>query len=77
MILTVIKHEVHITAPNWPQFEQKGISPEVTRALANLHAELVLATLEEPEERAYVYSIFGKGVLELTDAVDEMLKQAK
>jgi hypothetical protein len=75
--LAVIKRRVRVTAPNWPQFEQKGISPEVTRALANLHAELVMATLEETDERAYVYSIFGKGVLELTDAVDEMLKNAK
>ena len=75
--MTVIKHEVHITAPNWPQFEQKGMSPEVTRALANLHAELVRATLEETEERSCIYSIFGKGVLERTDAVDEMLKNAK
>lgn len=75
--MAVIKGRVRVTAPNWPQFEQKGISPEVTRALANLHAELVLATLEETDERAYVYSIFGKGVLELTDAVEEMLKQAK
>jgi hypothetical protein len=75
--LAVIKRRVRVTAPNWPQFGQKGISPEVTRALANLHAELVRATLEETEERSCIYSIFGKGVLELTDAVDEMLKNAK
>ena len=75
--MRIIKGRVRVTAPNWPQFEQKGMSPEVTRALANLHAALILATLEETDERAYVYSIFGKGVLELTDAVDEMLKNAK
>jgi hypothetical protein len=75
--LAVIKGRVRVTAPNWPQFEQKGISPEVTRALANLHAELVLATLEETDERAYVYSRFGKSLLELTDALEDMLKNAK
>jgi hypothetical protein len=77
MTLTVIKHEVHITAPNWPQFGQKGVSPEVARALANLHAALVMAMLEEPEERAYIYSKFGKSLLEMTGALDEMLKNAK
>lgn len=75
--MAVIKGRVRVTAPNWPQFEQKGISPEVTRALANLHAELVLATLEETDERAYVYSKFGKKLLDLTNTLDEQLKRAK
>lgn len=75
--MTVIKRRVRVTAPNWPQFEQEGVSPEVTRALANLHAALILATLEEPEERAYIYSKFGKSLLEMTGALDEMLKNAK
>jgi hypothetical protein len=75
--LAVIKGRVRVTAPNWPQFEQKGISPEVTRALANLHAELVLATLEETDERAALYSMFGKVILEATDVLDDTLKNAK
>ncbi|MDD4565499.1 MAG: hypothetical protein PHE79_08535 [Eubacteriales bacterium] len=75
--MRIIKGRARVTAPNWPQFEQKGISPEVALALANLHAGLVLAALEEPEERSCIYSRFGKSLLELTDAVDEMLKNAK
>ena len=59
-----------VTAPNWPQFEQKGISPEVTRALANLHAELVLATLEETESaHIFTANLWQGSLLELTDAI--------
>ena len=75
--MAVIKRRVRVTAPNWPQFGQKGVSPEVARALANLHAELVRATLEETDERAYVYSNFGKKLLDLTNTLDEQLKRAK
>lgn len=75
--MRIIKGRVRVAAPDWPQFEKGGIAPEVLRALANLHVELVRATLEESDERAALYSMFGKVILEATDTLDDTLKNAK
>ena len=77
MTLPPVKTRIIVIAP---EPTTNGIAPDLTKAIARVHGELLNAIsneiISESPQRAHIYKRFGKELLALTDKYEEKLKNA-